>query len=203
MLHQKIIELNLDEFGTILFRRWVAMVVMGGGWFSDYDNFPLPGRFIPPPELPNMGKLTIHDLLSPTLASGSAEEWMMVLNRVLEVSAEHCIRAKKRQRKCFWTDSLGIHILRADHQNDISLTTTKMVARPYDRNDPVYYNNTSFCESRQFQKKWTVHFGPEMLQASKYVPPTKRLPQHRMELAKNWLERWRMLCTTKQDTTNH
>mmetsp|Transcript_10577 Transcript_10577/g.19390 ORF Transcript_10577/g.19390 Transcript_10577/m.19390 type:complete len:313 (+) Transcript_10577:166-1104(+) len=196
----RIKELHLDDFGKILLKRWMAMAAAGGGWFSDYDNFPLGEingtltRNHHPFFLPNNGQMTVHDILSPTLASGNAHEWLIGLESLLKNAEEHCSMATRR-KKCIWTDTLAIHSLRVSHGKDI-VKTTKMVTSPFDEDDPVYLNITKLCRSKHFRNKWTIHFGQEMLQSAKHVPPTMRLPKYRMELAMEWLKRWEELCGT-------
>jgi hypothetical protein len=214
--------LPLDDFGKILFRRWMAMAAVGGGWFSDYDNFPLwdlssrtatddgPGQGptqTPPSDmawrqLPNGGKLTLHDILSPTLASGSGNEWLDTLEALLDETNRHCLVPPRRNKSnfddlgdfdCFYTDSLGIHSLIADH-HPLAPKTTRRVATPFDKNDPVSSNDPSLCASRDFRTKLTVHFGPAALQKGRHVPPNDRLPGRRSRLARDWLDRWKQLC---------
>jgi hypothetical protein len=229
----KLDNLNLDDFSRILFHRWIAMAAVDGGWFADYDNFPLRRRrrqqsyfSSPQPnqaaqgrllhlqeQLPNDGKMTLHDILSPTLASGSGKEWLDTLNNMLDDAEKHCQRATEYRRRhdddgrgyydsqntnCFWTDSLGIHSLRTNnnHNNNIPAPkTSRQVAVPFDKDDPVSFNDPKLCSSKNFQNKLTVHFGGEILQRGKYVPsPKDRLPKYRLKLARNWLDRWHILC---------
>jgi len=229
--------LNLDDFSRILFRRWIAMATVDGGWFSDYDNFPLRRRrhqsciSSPQPnqviqagklhlqeQLPNDGKMTLHDILSPTLASGSGKEWLDTLDYMLDDAEKHCQKATEYRHRhddddddddgrknydshninCFWTDSLGIHSLRTNnnHNQDMPAPkTSRQVAVPFDKDDPVSFNDPKLCSSKSFRNKWTVHFGGEILQRGKYVPsPKDRLPKHRLKLARNWLDQWHILC---------
>ena len=223
--------LNLDDFSRILFRRWIAMATVDGGWFSDYDNFPLRRRrrhqsyfSSPQPkaagklhlqeQLPNDGKMTLHDILSPTLASGSGKEWLDTLENMLDDAEKHCQRAAEYRHRhddndgrenygshninCFWTDSLGIHSLRTNnnHNQDIPAPkTSRQVAVPFDKDDPVSFNDPKLCSSKNFRNKWTVHFGGEILQRGKYIPsPKDRLPKHRLKLARSWLDQWHILC---------
>ena len=229
----KLDNLNLDDFSRILFHRWIAMAAVDGGWFADYDNFPLRRRrrqqsyfSSPQPnqaaqgrllhlqeQLPNDGKMTLHDILSPTLASGSGKEWLDTLDNMLDDAEKHCQRATEYRRRhdddgrgyydshninCFWTDSLGIHSLRTNnnHNNNIPAPkTSRQVAVPFDKDDPVSFNDPKLCSSKNFQNKLTVHFGGEILQRGKYVPsPKDRLPKYRLKLARNWLDRWHILC---------
>ena len=202
--------LNLDDFSRILFRRWIAMAAVGGGWFTDYDNFPLRDfshqeeKGILHQELPNNGKMTVHDLLSPTLASGSGKEWLDTLDALLDDAKEHCQRRSTSTStsritdhyyyNCFYTDSLGIHSLRTNNHK-MAPRTTRQVAAPFDKNDPVSFDDPKLCSSKQFRTKWTVHFGPEILQRGKHIPrPADRLPKYRFKLARDWLDRWQVLC---------
>lgn len=219
-IRSKLETLPLDDFGKILFRRWMAMAAVGGGWFSDYDNFPLwdlshtttddgPGQAPTPKlemawrQLPNGAKLTLHDILSPTLASGSGNEWLDTLEALLDETNRHCLVPPRRNSNfddfdCFYTDSLGIHSLIADH-HPLAPKTTRRVAVPFDKNDPVSSNDPSLCTSRDFRTKLTVHFGPGALQKGRHVPPNDRLPGRRSRLARDWLDRWKQLCHPPQE----
>lgn len=200
-LAAKLESMNLDEFGNVLFRRWMAMATVGG-WFSDYDNFPLKPF---PSELPFNGTMTVYDIISPTLASGTREEWFVTVQSILDDAINNAPydymdhdNKNNSNRRNFWTDSLGVHSLRSNPDPSVRSRaphTEKKVAMPFDRIDPVSLGNREHCSSRPYRNKWTVHFGQEMLQKGRFVPPTKRLPRYRAALAKDWLRQWRELCT--------
>ena len=213
-IRTKLEDLPLDHFGKVLFRRWMAMAAVGGGWFSDYDNFPL-WNFSQKDlkqQLPNDAKITVHDILSPTLASGSGSEWVDTLEALLDeanrsctpksigdnvetISSEQNGLARGGACCCFYTDSLGIHSLIANHHT-LSPKSSRKVARPFDKNDPVSLDDPRLCSAREFRTKLTIHFGPEALQRGRYVTPNARLPRHRSRLARDWLDRWKVLCHT-------
>lgn len=182
---------ELDSFGCVLFHRWMAMAAVGGGWYADYDVFPL-RQF--PTKLPHNGTMVVHDIVSPTLASGDGEQWFATLRALLE-DFQRRKRSTSGSRTIFWTDSLGIDsLLRHLPDNEHAPLTSKNVAIPLDRNDPVASQNPGDCLARTFRNKWAVHFGQNMLQMARHVPPEKRLPKHRLSLAKEWLPRWKQIC---------
>lgn len=105
--------LHLDGLGRKLFMRWLAMAAVGGGWMSDYDVFPLVtastttsaitkchhtsinnsdsdhNYALMSPLLPNGGALTVYDVVTPSLASGSAVAWFETLLALLQDATDH------------------------------------------------------------------------------------------------------------------
>jgi hypothetical protein len=186
--------LRLDTFGNLIFSRWIAMAAVDGGWYADYDAFPI-REF--PSDLPNNGRMTVYDIASPTLASGSAEEWLLTVNALLGDAKNH--QSTDPKRLTFWTDSLGVlNLMRTYENKSPSPQTARKVASPYGKKDPILTN--SGCDAAPFRGRWVVHFGLEMVQGAKFVPPELRLPKHRATLAKNWLSKWTEKCTTQQAT---
>ncbi|VEU41228.1 unnamed protein product [Pseudo-nitzschia multistriata] len=199
--------LKLDDFSRVVFHKWIAMTVAGGGWFSDYDSFPLPslyrengGDIIRGDELPNNGHITVYDMISPTLASGSANSWIDVLEALLDDAEEHCRQTEgsktyhRYDLDCFYTDSLAIHSLRKK-QHKLAPHTERKIATPFDKHDPVSNDDTGLCSSEKFVKKWTVHFGPGILQRSGHIPPRARRPKYRLNVAEDWMGRFERLCS--------
>jgi len=86
-----------DKYNLYCFFRWVAMTVVGGGFMSDYDTFPLQSK--PSLMLPNKGALSIYSNHVPNLVSGSAAEWNRISNVMFENYAEN-----SNQGKQFWSD---------------------------------------------------------------------------------------------------
>ena len=184
--------LHLDEFSTLLFTRWIAMAgVDGGGWYADYDVFPLTDFTT---ELPNNGTMTIHDIMSPTLASGTDGQWMNTLNALLDDAVETKKSKEAREKELmFWTDSLGIlNLVTKCTKNPPCPQRAKRVAMPYGAKDPIV--TSAGCDSKSFRSRWVVHFGQEMMQAAEFVPPHLRLPSGRLSLARDWLPKWRKKC---------
>jgi hypothetical protein len=187
--------LRLDSFGNLAFSRWIAMAAVGGGWYADYDAFPI-REF--PSDLPNNGRMTVYDIASPTLASGSADEWLLTVNALLADAKNH--QSTDPKSITFWTDSLGVLSLMRTYENKKSPSpqTARRVANPYGKKDPILTD--SGCDTKPFRGRWVVHFGLEMVQGAQFVPPELRLPKHRVTLAKNWLSKWKDNCSTQQAT---
>ncbi|KAJ8020576.1 hypothetical protein HOLleu_40205 [Holothuria leucospilota] len=78
-LHEKFFALptvNRKEYEMACFLRHVAMAAVGGGWMSDYDVIPL---HIPTCVEPlNGGRYTVYEHYTPSLVSGSGEEFTRV-----------------------------------------------------------------------------------------------------------------------------
>ena len=190
--------LHLDAFSTLSFMRWIAMAHVGGGWYADYDVFPIRDF---PAELPNNGTMTIYDVMSPTLASGNADEWTKTLDALLEDAVETQNLAGTTDRhNLFWTDSLGILNLVANDR--FAPKREKRVAQPYGAKDPILTSND--CDVKSFRSRWVVHFGQEMVQSAEFVPNHLRIPNGRLSLAREWLPKWRAKCyqTASLSTTS-
>lgn len=71
------------EYNQWCYIRWLAMVVVGGGWMSDYDILPV--RRIPH----YIGKFTAHQGGVPSLVSGTEEEWSRMAWAILEDGVLH------------------------------------------------------------------------------------------------------------------
>ena len=180
--------LHLDEFSTLLFMRWIAMVSVGGGWYADYDVFPIRDF---PEELPNNGTMTIFDVMSPTLASGNADEWTKTLDALLEEAVEtQNSSGTTNRRNIFWTDSLGVLNLVA--KDRYAPKREKRVGQPYGAKDPILTSND--CNVKSFRSRWVVHFGQGMVQSAEFVPNHLRIPNGRLALAREWLPKWRAKC---------
>jgi hypothetical protein len=184
--------LRLDTLGNLAFSRWIAMAAVGGGWYADYDAFPI-REFSS--DLPNSGRMTVYDIASPTLASGSAKEWLLTVDALLGDAKNH--QHTDPKSLTFWTDSLGVLSLMRTYENNKSPTpqTAKRVANPYGKKDPILTD--SACDTKPFRGRWVVHFGLEMVQGAQFVPPELRLPKHRVTLAKNWLFKWKEKCSAQ------
>ncbi|KAJ8020310.1 hypothetical protein HOLleu_39873 [Holothuria leucospilota] len=79
MLQKKFFALptiNQKEYEMACFLRHVAMAAVGGGWMSDYDVIPL--RMPKCVEPLNEGRYTVYEHYTPSLVSGSGEEFTRI-----------------------------------------------------------------------------------------------------------------------------
>jgi len=60
-----------------------------GGWLCDYDTFPLNIQVEDGFELPNNGKFTSYEAHVPSLLSGSAEEWRLLTQTLMDESERY------------------------------------------------------------------------------------------------------------------
>ncbi len=207
-IRTKLETLPVDDFGKVLFRRWLAMAAIGGGWFSDYDSFPLwslsheesieQAEVVSGKKNSLKAKLIVYDIMSPTLASGSGIEWLNKLESLIEDTLQHC-PSNNRGHDCFYTDSLAMHSIRVDGDAKLAPDKENKIATPFDGNDPVSLDDPELCAARGFRKKMAVHFSPQALQRGRHVPPKERHPRYRSKLAREWLNRWQELCHNNND----
>jgi hypothetical protein len=193
----QLVHLNLDIFSCVLWHRWMAMATRGG-WYADYDVVPLLHVDYwskSTTTLPNDGRMTVHDIMSPSLASGSAEQWALTLQVLLEDAKHHT--SPNEGQQTFWTDSLAMNSY-IKNNNVVGKASPKAgdkaVGMPYDVKDPVATNYSVQCSAVLKSNKWAVHFGPGNVQKAKYVPAKLRLPKHRVTLAKEWIRGWQKVC---------
>lgn len=89
---------EVRQYDRACYLRWLAMGVVGGGWMSDFDTFPL---YMEPTEgLPNDGKFTSYSRHVPNLVSGSQQEW----NRMSQLIYFSYIM----HSSIFWSDMLAL-----------------------------------------------------------------------------------------------
>merc|ERR1719188_1917742 len=77
------------------------MASVGGGWMSDWDNFPL--NMKPSFTLPNKGTLTSYSGHVPNLVSGSAYNW----NRIVKAMFDH-YDEQSQHGSLHWSDMLAL-----------------------------------------------------------------------------------------------
>lgn len=210
--------LELDPFGEALFRRWLAMSQVGGGWLVDYDVFPLVGVETFPRDEQQQNDtdntLTLYQTIAPTMASGSAEAWRRTVFDMLDqqqqqVAAVAADDSTTTRRYNYWTDTLGLLQLLADNDDSNYTTTTypihlKRRVLTADKVLPVQflgYQSTSTsplnnviridCQGKQFQKNWVIHFGPAALQLA---ATGQLLPRNRAKVAEQWFSQWQTEC---------
>ena len=174
---------------------------------ADYDTFPinLPADHI----LPNNGKFTGHAKYIPNLVSGSASEWNRMVGLLFHAFSRHNHKANTE----FYSDMYANKYL---YYNNASFTGSSRtaqldefyvdeIANPSTRwhlIDP--YDFTNKC---QLSNNYTaVHFSHYACNRMWFCRdgshkdvngnPQKRL--RRSEVAREWLESWKIQCSNKK-----
>jgi hypothetical protein len=94
-------------YGKASYLRWLAMAAVGGGMLSDFDTIPIIGPtsdFMEPPE-----KLTLYQTYVPSLMKGTAEQWTMAAQLILEEATK-----SKNQELDQYTDKEALRDLLLD-----------------------------------------------------------------------------------------
>lgn len=177
--------LEMKVYDRYCFLRWLAMSVVGGGWISDYDTFPL-HTF--DGSLPNEGKLTVHEYSKnggvPDMVSGSAVEFDRMAKLLIEDAVHH-------KSEMFWSDMLALHDLYVNHD------------APYLRESHVVPGQVITKHTKRHRicnrtnGKYAVHFSHYAMEFGGHEAAVG--PEHRAELAQMWLADWRSLCLSTTD----
>ena len=235
----------LSAWSKMLLSRWMAVAQKGGGWYCDYDVFPLysysellllqnktslsassPSQEV---VVAVSNVLTLHEVVAPTLVSGSASAWRDMAQALME-HALHDVRSgssihNKQAKTSFWTDTLALldirhegllnsnkkrqlrrkneslwfpelrtvrHVVQADRVMDLLLlpsTTTTADDVTSGANRCSSSNNSPLRKIKKQQ--WVIHFGPLTLQRAPNLPTgIQRIPSHRLQLARAWMQQW-------------
>lgn len=192
LYNNEIKSLRMDDFGEIVFRRYIAMATKGG-WMCDYDIFPLRDFRSEGLTLPYDGKFAIFDVVSSALAVADQGGWESTLRALLDDAKMHL--NKNENQINLWTDTLGmIQLLRNDTLN---VKSHRLVMPANLMTEPVPFSS-EFCAKRQFRKKHLViHFSPQSMLEGKTIPPEQRLPRYRAETARETIPHYETYCGVK------
>lgn len=186
--YKQLMELRLDEFGNILFLRYLAMA-NEGGWMADYDVFPVIDFRQEGFALPKNGEMCVHDVVAPSLVSGKASAWLAMGNALLQDAKGHMTSQEGKLN--FWTDTLGIYNLL--RKEGFPLYSLRQVLGPslIMSREPL---DPEICKSRKLRKNFLgMHFSPRtMMEGS--MSPELRLPRHRIEVAKTFRKEFADVC---------
>eukprot|EP00542_Grammatophora_oceanica_P009039 CAMPEP_0194042814 /NCGR_PEP_ID=MMETSP0009_2-20130614/14554_1 /TAXON_ID=210454 /ORGANISM="Grammatophora oceanica, Strain CCMP 410" /LENGTH=250 /DNA_ID=CAMNT_0038686809 /DNA_START=62 /DNA_END=814 /DNA_ORIENTATION=+ len=191
---------NLKVYDRYCFLRWLAMSVVGGGWMSDYDTFPLHPTLMTDGSslLPNSGMLTVHEHSKfggvPDLVSGSAVEF----DRVGKALIDNC---RLHYQDSFWSDMFAMHDVYVDtveNGRPIYIMSKNVVP------GQVVMRQKGISERtcRRTHSKYAIHFSHYAIEfgetASFGVDGTS--PEHRPLVAREWLRQWRAECLGKDES---
>jgi hypothetical protein len=188
---QELINLKLDPFNELQFLKPLVIAASGGGWISDYDVFPVRDFREEGFQLPNKGQITFHDILSPSLASGTAEEWLKTAKAMLADAQQNVGTTTTSSTTLnYWTDTLSI--LNLQRKANFTLHSSRYVL-PSNKGFSTETLESEQCHKRPLRGKKAVHFCPRCMLEG-ILQPELRLPRHRVTVARDWLLQWQQLC---------
>lgn len=181
----------IDEKAIVNYKRWIAMVSVGGGWMADINTWPMNYFIRHGRMLPNDGALTIYQGYSPSLVSGTGDEFLRI-TRQIGKTAEKTITKQKLTNEHFpekysehveWNDLIGLKELK--HKSpDMFKTKGDVVPK-----NKLFRDGLMQCE--ESESKRALYLGD--LKATK--------ESTRGTIARKFLNDWRENCqmTTVED----
>lgn len=178
---------DFSTYERFCFLRWIAMSVVGGGWMSDYDTFPL---YAFDPTMPSSGRLTVHEHSKnggvPDLVSGSPDEWFRMAKVLIENAAE------KKDKT--WSDMFALHDVYVASNGTIYNMETHVVPGHVVLRKSGIEDRT--C--RRTRNKYAIHFSHYSMEFGTTLKfgSQKEVagPQERASVALDWLTQWRLKC---------
>jgi hypothetical protein len=182
--------LPFNKVDKICFYRYLAMGMVGGGWMSDFDTFPLNAAKWDgtgnPMLLPNSGSLTIHEKTEsggvPSLVSGNADEWF----RLAKAQVENAVAHKTEPH---WSDVKALQdIYKLSGGRFYKMLENVVVG------DAILRNNEISAEvCAWLQTKVAVHFSHFAMRQSGQFRGMEGA-KHRAPVGRSWILKYRTAC---------
>lgn len=140
-----------EGYNAMCLYRWLAMATAGGGWMCDYDTFPTNFPMGEGTFLPNGGRFTSFESHTPSLLSGTAEEW----TRVAELLVDAIPRIKDQDIK---SDMHAFLELRKDGNHDVDFKEARLNLRegfPYLK--PLSYTSGRVVDCKKMAGGRAIH----------------------------------------------
>uniref|UniRef100_A0A7S2EKI7 Uncharacterized protein n=1 Tax=Ditylum brightwellii TaxID=49249 RepID=A0A7S2EKI7_9STRA len=192
-LMQVLEDFKFDDYNKMCFIRWIAMAAVGGGWMCDYDVFPLNPFDAEGFDLPNYGRLTVHQGIvqrsaTPSLVSGSGEEFTRMAYLLIQNYIEHLDAD-------LWTDMFALQDLGKQtiydeggnprHYFEIMISVIDV--------EKVLQGEESRVEAcKETWNKRAIHFSHHGLRSGVLLPG--ETVDQRAEIAIRWTEWWKENC---------
>jgi hypothetical protein len=175
-------DFEVRDYDRIYFLRWLAMAVVGGGWMSDYDTFPvyshpLRDGFV----LPNGGNFTCYSRHVPNIVSGSLEEW--------ERLSDLLYFSYKMHEDEFWSDLLALHELR-DINGYIYQTDSISLEKVYLEDLKYGELMTPICN--EYLGLRAIHFSHSDCYSVGSC-------MYKRKMAYGWIQAWKDKCSSSEE----
>lgn len=155
-----------------------------GGWYADYDVYPLHHSADEMGQALADSKLTLLDYY-PSLMHGSVSEYKRFTKALFDLGTA----VKHRQNQSmFWTDSLAVR----------ELMHSPNVNYQYERDLKVIWGKEAlkkvapYCDD--LIPYYAVHIDHNAVLTGERVAAEKRLPKYRLSVAQAWLDDYRQRC---------
>jgi hypothetical protein len=185
--------LPFRHFDKLCFYRWISMVVVKGGWMSDYDTFPLErvrwstNAGGDPRFLPNDGALTVHELSKkggvPSLVSGNGDEWFRLAVAQVDNASDH-------KGVTHWSDMKAMQDLFQQSggkfykmEENVVMASVLLGNKALDRDLCTW-----------LKPKYAVHFSHHSMSQSGQYKDGHEGARHRSEVGRAWILDYRQKC---------
>jgi len=188
------LECPYSEYDVGQFFRFLAMNVIGGGWLSSHDVFPLnqPSAGGHHGALPNGGEFTLYQEpnFAPgtvrSLASGTAKEWNRIAHEIYYTGVDYCYDGHR------WNDFYAItSILKKDPFNSIHVEDGVVEGRTVLTGQT--WETERDCATTN--GKLAVHFSSDSYIRGKLREHENPESDHHV-ISNSWLNMWATKCQT-------
>jgi len=175
--------MKISYYDQYCFYRWLAVAAHGGGWMSDFDNFPL--YFDPNVygyDLPHGGKFTSYDGHVPNLVSGSLEEWNAMIDLLYE--------SYQKNNHRYWSDMFALIEIHKELDAYLYIFETTSPKRLYFREIKMKYDIDPYdlgSKCVQLIGIKTIHFSHGDCEFVKFC-------DYKRHLAYYWVKKWERKC---------
>jgi len=177
-------EPQISLYDRYCFYRWLAVAAHGGGWMSDFDNFPLNIGPIIGHILPNDGQFTSYDGHVPDLLSGSLKEW----NRMIDLLYDSFMKNSHR----FWSDMLALREIH--HENEDAFLYLSETTTPRRVFQTEFETDGGIENPYDLSSKCIQLIGIKSIHFSHADCDRIRFCNYKRHMAYEWVRKWEEKC---------